>query len=380
MNGNLFLIILSPFTAFIPLFKLLTSVITDRCPIHLTRYNICLLGMFIWSLFSSAINKDWLSTMASFAFLLYFAITVWIQSLVPTERQIEGLVHKLWKLSLVPAFMGIVERLLAFFIDFTWMSRFFWNPTYVPSRTHYRIFTTFGNPNVAADWFAVMFFVSLYFMEKTHSKRHRYLYGGAGLLFGLDLFLTGSKGAFLGAFAALILYGFLKKSRMIWGLFGVVSVMSAVILLFVPDMISIVNPRNRIWVEALNLFQARPVTGWGMMGLFQEIQEVHAHNIWLGILSALGGIGLILYLEMRWYVIEGLFLLFESENPLAPLLIAIQLLLVIHGIFDFTIMAPQVGILFFGSCACINVLARPVAVSQGLPALVQQFFIKQKAV
>jgi O-antigen ligase len=109
----------------------------------------------------------------------------------------------------------------------------------------------------------------------------------------------------------------------------------------------------------------KPLTGWGLMGVWEHsfefidyyARESHGHNLWIGFTVTLGFVGLSLYLYMKTYLFRSLKMLYFRECRLAALLAGIQFLIIGHGIVDFTIMAPQTGILFMASSALITSLA-----------------------
>lgn len=81
------------------------------------------------------------------------------------------------------------------------------------------------------------------------------------------------------------------------------------------------------------------------------------HNLWLTIAATLGIVGLLIYLYMKHYLYESIILLLKNKCSLAPLLAGIQAVIIGHGLVDFTIMAPQGGIIFIICSAIISALS-----------------------
>ncbi|MEG2017565.1 MAG: hypothetical protein RR128_03800, partial [Clostridium sp.] len=107
--------------------------------------------------------------------------------------------------------------------------------------------------------------------------------------------------------------------------------------------------------------------GWGLMGTIEHGKEFisysgivhHSHNIWLAILTSLGVVGLIIYLIMRLQIYKNIIqLLIKDSRSSIQLLIAIQAIIIIHGLVDFTIIVPQIGGVFIATSAMITALAK----------------------
>lgn len=356
MNLGLWLIILSPFTAWIPLLKWFMRMLRSKTGFTINPLHIGLLVLFFWSVVSGLMNGNRLSVLTSGVFLLYFGLCVWFENYCYEEEHMLVLIEQVWKISLVSAFIGIGEKIISTFWDISWIVKLFWNPTYFPTKMNYRILSTFGNPNVAGDWFGIMTLVSLYLMDQNYGKK-RIVYGLSSALFAVNLFLTGSKGAFIGFFVAIVAYSLMKNCKKTWIIFGLMMSLVVALLVLFPNVYETVNPRNEIWAKCFELIKKQPIVGWSMMGIYQQIHEVHAHNIWISLFTALGLVGFVAFLGIKWYLIESIYNLIKKKMKMVQLLLAVQVFIFSHGIFDFTIIAPQVGILFISTCAMISALA-----------------------
>lgn len=348
--------IITPYLSVIPPIVILYRILTKKIPMVVNPINIALILLFFWSIFSGIINKSLLSSVASIYFLLLLSINVYLEATIFEEASVEKFIKKVWKYSMYAGILGIIEKVFSFFVDMTWISDLFYKGPYVPTVKNYRIYSTFGNPNIAGAWFAAMVILGLYLFERSKNKEKVSFLLGT-LVFILALLSTGSKGATLGLMIAILVYGMFKSSRksriIVICAFGLILILA----LISPEINHTVNSRNAIWLKSLDLFYKKPITGWGIFGIVENIKKTHAHNIWISMLSMFGTIGFLLYMWLKAYVFKGLYILYKYESQYLPLLAGIQALVIGHGIVDFAIMAPQAGILFMACSSIIVSLA-----------------------
>lgn len=348
----------SPFTVAFLLPMLLWYVLKNRLAIYATPINYCLLGLAIWSALSGINNRSWYSLFGSAFFGFYLLLSIYFQNHFQEQASVEVFLRKLHKFALIPAIFGITEKFVSFFVDMTWMSHVFWSPTYIPSAELYRIYSTFGNPNVAGDWFAMLGLLSIYFLEQSPYKKKTFYLLSTGL-YVLALLFTGSKGSLIGLIAGMMVFAvFSEKKKTKW----VIGTLIAGIVLaacFIPELNRPSNYRNIIWLKSLLLYKNHSLMGVGLFGVFERTGEIHSHNIWISLLAMLGIGGFALYLGVKLYLYNGLLKLRQMRNTLMPLLAALQALIVGHGLVDFTIMTPQGGLLFIGAAGLITAMVLP---------------------
>jgi O-antigen ligase len=381
LSINIFLTVLSPYAAILPMIYISYKVLQKNDVMYMNSWNIGLLALFVWAFFVGLVNKEPVSSTVSVIFLLYFFISVYIQNYYNDESKVEELLKSVFLFSIGSALIGIFEKVSVQIYDDIWWGYLFGIPTQNIIKEGYRICSTFGNANVAGTWFAAMILIGLNFYNNSE-KTKKILYALVVCLFVVILAMTGSRGAAISSLFGLVVYGVLRGQRK--GLPFLAFVFASVfIIMFVIPQISFgiastpvsdamthgidssVYSRSTIWKDSLNMFKLKPVTGWGAMGIYfadsslfhYPTREPHAHNIWITFAATLGIVGLIIYLNMRRYLYEGLRLLISCRCSLAPLLISIQAAAIAHGMVDFTIMTPQGGILFVASSAIISALA-----------------------
>lgn len=388
---NIFLTVLSPYAAVLPFFYMVYVVHQKEMLMYKNPWNNGLLFLFVWSLLSGLVNQNSVSAVASLGILLYFYLSVYIQNCYTDANKVEKLFEQLLYFSIGSAFIGIIEKLTAIYYNSIPWGFLFGIPEEVSSKSSYRIYSTFGNPNVAGTWFAAMVLVSFYFFENSKGKK-RIFHGILACLFMIVLYLTGSRGAGLGLILGIVIYTALRRKKE--GSFFLLFLFASVVgLMFVlpqlqsyiikssvvgknvvvssfnssmsHDVNSSIYSRSTIWIDAFNMFKLKPITGWGILGIYYAsadlfhyyMREPHAHNIWLTIAATLGVVGLWAYFYMKRYLYEQLKVLYDHDCKLLPLLASIQALIIGHGLVDFTIMTPQGGAIFFGCSAIITALA-----------------------
>ncbi|MFZ7134364.1 MAG: O-antigen ligase family protein [Eubacteriales bacterium] len=351
-NVGVAMTILSPYFIVIPAIIILYKLIKNQLAIELNPLNIALFLMFILGIFSGIINKSLYSIIASFGLLIFLLVGIYLQNRLTNSHEIENFIKVVWKVSLVSACIGILEKITSYFFDMTWVSQLFYSGPYVPSIEDYRIYSTFGNPNVTGGWFAIMVLVGIYLFEKEYGKKKK-LYFISIIMFIFCLIFSGSKGATLGLEAGLIVYAILRKNIKSKMIILSLCMMVLSLALLSPEINHSLNSRDTVWEQSIQLFIKNPVFGIGIFGIIEKTKYVHAHNIWLSMLTLFGIIGFTLYLWIKIYIYRGLWILYKTHSEELPLFSSIQAVIVGHGMVDFIIMTPQGGMLFFATSIII---------------------------
>lgn len=374
-----FLIVISPYTAFLPTLYMVYKVLIDKLTIYKNPWNMGLLLLFAWSFIVGILNKSILSTLASFAVLLYLFLSIFLQNYLKTENQVEKLFKYILHFSIFSAVFGIVEKLV--FIGSNDNALTYLLGVASKATIGHRIYSTFGNPNIAGHWFAVMILVSLYFASTSNEKDRRF-YNSVTLLLVIALCLTGSRGAYVGFLTGLPVFYFLNRDKRNT-LFTTLIAAPIIILTFMPSQASNLSnitghqldrsivTRDMIWDGCLDMIKLKPIKGWGIMGILESGGEFisydglvyHGHNIWINFLTTLGVVGLSIYMYMKFYLYKSLWGLYTQNSRLIPLLTGVQALVIGHGLVDFTMLAPQSGLIFMSTSAIISSLAMQYAMA-----------------
>lgn len=382
----IFLIVISPYTAFLPTLYMVYKVIVDKLIISKNPWNVGLLLLFIWSFIVGILNKSILSTLASLVVLLYLFLSIFIQNYIKTDDDVERLLRYVMYFSGFSAIFGIVEKLV--FIKSNNNILTYLLGVASKATIGHRIYSTFGNPNIAGHWFAVMILVSLYFASTAEEKSRKF-YKAMTILFVIALCLTGSRGAYIAFLIGLPVYYFLNKDKRDTGFLALITA-PIIILTFMPQHASNLKnitghqldrsivTRDMIWDGCLDMIKLKPIKGWGIMGIFENASTFirydglvyHGHNIWINFITTLGVVGLSIYMYMKFYLYKSLWVLYTQSSRLVPLLTGIEVLILGHGLVDFTMLAPQSGLVFMSVSAIIASLStQSIMVLDGDPII-----------
>jgi len=375
MYNLILLLVLSPYTALLIGIYTTYKMVKMKDEIQKNTWNIGLLLLFLWSFIVGVLNKSVISSLASIIFFLYFSISQYLQCYCKTEDKIKLISDYLIKFSIFSGAIGIIEKLSFAYFPMELWKKFLNVPLTVT--TNHRIYSTFGNPNVTGDWFGIMIIIALYYGSMCKDNKSKILYYGSVFLFLINLCLTGSRGAYVGFLIGLAVLFVLKKNKNDFVVFLAIALIVGIVG-FTPEKVSNIsqevtshqmersfNTREEIWRGSLRMIKEKPITGWGLWGTvengnrFSRYQGIiyHSHNIWISLLSFMGLLGLSIYLFMRIRIYKNLLYLFKSNCSSAILLLAIQLIVLVHGAIDFTIITPQIGMLFIGTSSIITSLA-----------------------
>lgn len=367
LNNNILflilLIVISPYTTIIPGIYMTYTVLSGKVNLKKNYFNIGFILLFLWAFTVGVINRSLTSIISSFALFIYFCCSVYIEDYFINRERIEKIYRYLLYFSFLSALLGILEKIISIYFKTNLIAKFL--DFTCQQINNKRIYSTFGNPNVAGNWFAIMILVSLYF-SSLESKYNRLLYKLATFLFTVALFLTGSRGAFIGlAFGLLIFYickfNISKKNTVL--LVPMFIIIFIVTFVPIPILDKIIDHnvgrsfynRIRIWRGCIEMIKVKPFTGWGLMAIWDNGAKYisqyhktlfHAHNIWITFMNTLGIIGLSIYLYIKVNLFRSLKVLYREECTFLPMLAGIQALIIGHGLVDFTMIAPQSALLF----------------------------------
>lgn len=382
MNAMFFLLAISPFLAFLPMLYFVYYYFRKGEFNLESNWNFGLLSLFLWSMFVGVYNFDWISSLASLVIFGYLLVSLYVQEKYSHPYEAEKLFLSLFLISVVSAVIGLLEKINIITYQPAWWKYLFGMRSIVEISEPYRISGTFNNPNLAGTWYAVMVVIGVYFFRRAIGyKKVLFLLGI--LLFFTVLVMTGSRGATIGLFLGFVMYAYFAghKKKMLTLMFLLLS--GIVLMLFFPEyfprgdiLFSSIRDRQAIWENSLYMFMMKPLTGWGIFGIYYADSQVyhylkvfHAHNTILTFATTLGTVGLSIFLWMQWSVFQNVRSLYRHHCRLTPLLGAIQGIVFGQGLFDFTIMSPQIGILFVTSSAIVESLLYSYGVERIHPSL-----------
>lgn len=359
------LLVFSPVSAIVLGIASLYMIVKGRLKIKLNYWSLGLLSLALWSIIAGIINKSLWSSLGSILILIYFLASQLSSKVLLKKDFVIKCLDKLAFFTFISSVIGILEK-----VTFALLGD-----------TGHRIYSTFGNPNMTGSWFCSILFVVWFLISEEEAKKKQakyYLYAAAILL---ALLFTGSRGAYISlaitTIVSLIFKGFSFSKRATLFLvaisFGIFTASifaeSDLILNYIlahPFKDSL-NPRIKIWTDSISLIKSKPITGWGLLASYElgpqilttyKKSSIHAHNLWLAIFSSLGIVGLMIYLYMKVKLFKNISILYKNNKNLGLLSLSINLIVIIHGLVDVSLFAPQIGILFSLTGAITNDLAK----------------------
>lgn len=369
-----FLTVICPYTTIIPVLYMTYMVLFKKVHIYKNYWNIGLCLLFIWSLIVGAINHSFTSIVASFALFMYLCVSVFLQNYCDNENKVEKIYMYLVSISLFSAILGIIEKCIDVFLNINIWSKLL--RIISQSVVNDRIYSTFGNSNVAGNWFAIMIIVGLYFCSTTY-KTTKLFYQTSTFLFVIALYLTGSRGAFMGLLFGLFIFYIFKGDKKDRWLFIVIFILTAIVTFMPLQVLKNITghgfdgsfiSRLGIWKGCLKMIEIKPFTGWGLTGIIDHGADYmkgyyyatlyHGHDIWITIMTTLGVVGLSIYAYMKINLFKNLKILHAQKCRVVPMLAGIQAVIIGHGLVDFTMIAPQTGLLFIASSAIVSTIVK----------------------
>ena len=353
------MIVFSPFTAIIPAVYVVNLIFKKRLKIEKNYWNIGLFLLFIYSVFSGIVNKSLLSLLASSILFLYFSLNVFSQNYFVKISRINVVIKYVVYLSSIAAIGGVIEKIIFILIG-------------IPK---HRVFSSFGNPNMAGAWFGSIILMTFYLKSINKRKKDSIKYNFLIILIIVALLLTESTGAFIALVGSIFVYYILKEKRDIKGLIAICITIGISSIFFfivqnkianttpIGELVVSFNSRYHIWIGAISMILKKPITGWGILGMMQRGSNfvysddpslhnkiiaflIHPHNLWLTFLVTLGVVGLLIYLYIKFNLYKDMVELYKQHNKMLPLIASINAMVIIQGIVDCTLYAPQLTIIF----------------------------------
>lgn len=360
MKQLILLLVMTPITAvfigIVPIYKNIKGKLTFKFNLWQTSFMV----LFFWSLFVSIINKSWWSFLGSFSFLAYFLGTQFSNEIVSKIDNIPKILKTIINVTTLTAIIGIIEKVVFVLID----------------NSKHRIYSTYGNPNIAAGWFVLNIIMILYlFKIKSFSYNEKSLkddkikYIIQLLIILLALFFTGSRGGLISLVITIIIMSLFgktsfKKRLLFFLTLILICCLSYTIFKNIPFISKYIvahpfevsfYPRVNIWKDGLDMIKEKPITGWGVLATFEKGNElmvrygrwtIHLHNIWLAMFGSLGIVGFLIYILMKISLYKNIIMLFKTNYELAALSLSINIAIFIHGLVDMPIYYPQIGMIF----------------------------------
>ena len=353
MNLFVLMVILSPFTAVIPGIYGIYLVYKKKAKVLKNYLTIGLILLFLCLLFSGVINKSIISIGGAFLILTYIGIAILSQKYFISKKRIADALRLLLNLSALTSIIGIVEKILFIIIG---------KPTH-------RIFSTYGNPNMTGAWFGSMILIAVFlkynYNDEAENKKLNFLLA----LMISSLLLTESTGAFIALLTSIGAYFLVEKNKEIKQCIIMIVTIIFIILAFVflqksinsitvmDEVRTSFGSRYDIWFGSIEMFLLKPLLGWGALGTLEHGIEfmynngnvIHSHNVWLTFLVSGGILAFSIYIFIKLNIFRDLLRIYKKYDNYVCLLTALNVMVIIQGLVDCSLYAPQLGVLFIAA-------------------------------
>ncbi len=337
------------------------------------------LGFMCLSLVSWYFNPSWfdngipIGIVPVAMFGLYYLLTIWIRNIVNWNwMEVQRLYLCFWLGGIYVAAIVVIQQvdwpvlnqsilghLLDFYREYRWQSE-----------NSVRSVGTAGNSNLAAAMLICFALMSIYALTVLRESWQKIAALLTFVLFCTAIWCTGSRGAWVGLVIGLIVQVWMTGHRKRTLALGI-SLLTLVIIYpeIIPrtdTLVSTFNVRFIVWSNAFKIFQEHWIVGTLPLHFGQLFLEragfyvFHAHNVFLGIAVEFGVIGLSLFIFLilmtlyrarRWRKAANS----KEEKRLAGMLISKTIALLGHGMYDYPIISPQVGLIFMLSVIIIHI-------------------------
>jgi len=331
--------------------------------------SISLLFVAFWISMLFAIGQK-VSLAATLVFTLQVGLYLMVRVYLKKERCFQT-VRLLLTAGLIVALVGVYQ----YFFSST-PTPAAWLDTDIYTNVHTRVFSTLYNPNVLGSYLVLIIALTLGSLATAKGEKRFFLYTVLVAAY-LCLLFTFSRGAWLAMLISVsALFFFYPKKRIILLLLLIVFLVS------LPEYKTIVSRLNwellhedssssyrwLIWQGAIKIIEKNWLLGVGL-GNFssalahylpvESFQVLHAHNTYLHILAETGIVGFFAsavfygYTFYKAYYIHASSANQEIANLSLGILVALLGLLV-HGMVDATLFAPQLTVFFWILAALVR--------------------------
>ena len=233
-----------------------------------------------------------------------------------------------------------------------------------------RVYSTFMNPNVLGEYLLFLIPISLALTITTKKFMHKAIFGLILICSAVTLFLTYSRGCWIGLIIGMFIFVVLLYPKITVALialapFSIFVLPRSIIQRF--QSIGNLNDssttfRVNIWRGTMSMLEKLWPAGVGlgvnsfqrayMPYAYSDVVTQHPHNSYLHILCESGIFGLVVFLALFFWVIRQLFLAYKmSESKTLKILSVAQIAgltgLFVQGFFDSTFYNYRMYLIFF---------------------------------
>ncbi|MCC2685164.1 MAG: O-antigen ligase family protein [Paenibacillaceae bacterium] len=352
--------VLSPYIGIVMAIVYLAVKYRDVAWQELSKHTLTigLLMLAVWSSVTSIIDGRWISLSASVILWFYLAVVLYLQS----ER---FSLERCAKFADWTMLCGILSSVIGFLQFEGWIGQgnhiinyLIGLQAFVPDPEG-RMTATFGNANLAGAWFSFLILLAVHSYHQTKHILRKNVYLVLLISFSGSLVLTGSRGAIVGLLSGLFIFCFFSFRHLRAGLVTLFASLGFLFLMH-PELLpregilrESMMDRWTIWKICFQLFLHHPLDGVGLANTYfvdavetSYYRIAHAHNTVLAMFVELGVVGGAIFLWMHWSVARNVFGLYRANHRSIPLIFGTFTFFFVHGLVDYTLLAPQVGIVY----------------------------------
>lgn len=234
-----------------------------------------------------------------------------------------------------------------------------WTDTQLFEELKLRVYSTFENPNVFGEYLLLVIPVSIALFINKKGIKNKAVNAGIILVLIANLFLTYSRGCYIGLAAGIVIFIWLVDMRLLGiGIFAAIPALFLMPSSIISRITSITNLadsstsyRVSIWRGTLRMLKDYAFTGVGIgeeaynavypKYALSSIIAPHSHNLFLQIMCSVGVIGLIVFLIMIFsYIRNGVSVTHRTEDVPSKIMFATfvsaMVSFMIQSVFDYT--------------------------------------------
>lgn len=307
------------------------------------------------TLIVSLFYKNWIGVGCVVLIFIFVSLMLYYRKYINVEV-FEFILDMLIALSILWAIYGLYEQMQILqrlgYDHFTLK---------VFSRRENRLNSVFFNANYYAMMIEFIIMMIGYKLFGTKNiKKQIYYFIVAGINFFL-LYMTGCRTAFIATAVAVLVFLVINKNYRICMLIAIICIIGCIYFAINPQqfprvekLIDNFTVRKKIWHAAIEGIKAHPLFGQGPMTYMMIFEKYnghvtqHAHSVYLDPVLSFGIIGIATLVP---YIVDNCKRLFEVYKKrlnlrYVALVIACIVVILLHGLLDYTIFWVHTGLLF----------------------------------
>ena len=220
----------------------------------------------------------------------------------------------------------------------------------------HRPVSSFFNTNYYATICEFIIIIAMYYFLSNKNKNNRLYFLCVSTLAFIVLFLTENRTALPTILIATLVLSLTKNNKKVFVFLGIFTVVIVILMIFSNRIFpryefigNSLGTRKEIWDNAIKLFKQTFLFGSGPMA-YQNATWVthpanHAHNIALDVLINFGIVGILVIAPLFVGIVKQVYSI--RKRNLFRLIIALTVVVVLHGMLDVTILWHQTAYIYF---------------------------------